>query len=178
MKYLERIFFYTCRYFTFLGNMFPQALVCLYLMYLDFEKGFYITGLWIWGYYLNSWIKFYVARPRPDPKRQKIKISQKSHSFPSGHAFTSLTVYFPIVWYFSPDPVWTAILYALPFALGLTRVYFRVHYMSDVACGWLFAYLYLIFCEDFINYTNKYFYSKAHFIFEKIFTLLHSIGIG
>lgn len=146
--------------------MLPQALICVVLCFIDFKKGYFITGLWGWSYFLNAAIKNAAKIDRPNPGNHKVHVS--GYSFPSGHSLTSLALYFPIARYFHLDEPMSMLVMALPFALGLTRIYFGVHRWIDIACGWLFAYAYLYFCEDFLNYTHNYFYDDAHSIFNVI----------
>ena len=64
-------------------------------------------------------------------------------SLPSGHAFASAVFYGMmvfLVWQFV-RPVWarvlaTAVLVALILAVGLSRVYLNVHFLTDVVAGW------------------------------------------
>nr|MDT0656643.1 phosphatase PAP2 family protein [Micromonospora sp. DSM 115978] len=64
-------------------------------------------------------------------------------SFPSGHALGSLVAYGALLLVFLPAmrPRWRrpaiAVVAALVFAIGLTRVALGVHFVSDVLAGWL-----------------------------------------
>jgi membrane-associated phospholipid phosphatase len=72
-------------------------------------------------------------------------------SFPSGHALMSMTFYgmlIYITWHSIKDPrvKWPAIgfLFLLIMAIGLSRVYLRVHYTSDVLAGFALGWLWIV----------------------------------
>lgn len=171
MKQLNNIIFLIIRNFTFLGNMFPQLIVCLLLLKLDFRSGYYVTGLWGWSYVVNSLIKNSVRKPRPDPSKHKVNVS--GFSFPSGHSLTSLVIYFSVAKYFDFSPEITTALYVVPFLLGLSRLYLRVHDPIDVLGGWSVAYLYLTFAEGFINHINDYFYDAFFYCYDLIMNFIN-----
>lgn len=156
---IDKLIFKSIRYLTFLGNIFPQFLICMFIcFFLNFEKGYYITGLWGWSYFLNIIIKNTVRKPRPDHNGHRIKV--KGFSFPSGHSLTSTVLYFSIAKYLGIAFPLNLVFYALPFLLGLTRLYLRVHYVEDVIGGWVIGYLYLCFLEDFVNKFHSLFLSQ------------------
>jgi undecaprenyl-diphosphatase len=80
-------------------------------------------------------VKLSVRRARPFQRRPGIAAQVPpldQFSFPSGHTMHNLAVglmvahYFPLTWW--PVAV-------LPFALGVFRVYFGVHFLSDILAG-------------------------------------------
>ena len=154
---------YLLRYLTFLGNIFPQFLICCVLLYLDFSAGYKVGSIWFWGYALNLLIKNTVRKPRP-PKSEWRVPHVNGHSFPSGHSLMSFVLYWSIVKYFLVPMPYAALLYALPFVLGISRLYLRVHFIEDVLCGWLIAFAYLYFFEASVLAFNGQFYE----IFYKI----------
>ncbi len=89
-------------------------------------------------------LKLAVRRPRPDPFFGVV--APGSYSFPSGHAFRSVTFYgmlaFSIVTRLrSPGTraaLWAAVVLIAAVA-GFSRVYLGVHYPSDVLAGYSLA---------------------------------------
>jgi len=82
-------------------------------------------------------LKRTVERPRPpDPL-----VDVSSFSYPSGHATLSVTfLALAVVLSRTAPAVWRVALAIggalLAVAIGLSRVYLRVHYLSDVGGGW------------------------------------------
>ena len=90
---------------------------------------------------LNKVIKAIVARPRPEADFRLLEIH--SPSFPSGHAMNNAAIYVAIMMCLLPlcktkwqKGIVIAIFTIIPLVIGITRVYFNVHYASDVVCGW------------------------------------------
>lgn len=88
---------------------------------------------------VNITAKNIIDRPRPD-----FKVLEASEtSFPSGHAQNNMAFYIAIllaVLLIVTAPKWRIVLkislIALPVIIGITRIYFGVHYVSDVLAGW------------------------------------------
>lgn len=88
---------------------------------------------------VNITAKNIIDRPRPD-----FKVLEASEtSFPSGHAQNNMAFYIAILLVallIVTAPKWRTVLkitlIALPVLIGLTRIYFGVHYVSDVFAGW------------------------------------------
>lgn len=86
-------------------------------------------------------LKEAVGRPRPpDPV---ISVSGPDRSFPSGHAthaviytWLAVTIAFRLVPSFTHRGLVIAAGVVLTALVGLTRVYLRVHWLSDVSAGW------------------------------------------
>jgi undecaprenyl-diphosphatase len=108
-------------------------------------------------------LKIFFSRPRPD---HPVYEAARGFSFPSGHAMSAMTFYGLIVYL-----VWknvenralrwllTILLVLFIFLIGLSRVYLRVHYASDVMAGyslglvWLISSLWVM--NKIENYTQK-----------------------
>ncbi|MEO6258746.1 MAG: phosphatase PAP2 family protein [Thermoanaerobaculia bacterium] len=97
---------------------------------------------------INTLMKNIFQRQRPQELARRIKLP-KSHSFPSGHSLLSAATY-PIVTHYlvqrSSMPVQVTahtIAGMAILSVGFSRVYFGVHFPSDVlggfaaGCGWL-----------------------------------------
>lgn len=93
------------------------------------------------GMGLNSLLKLLFARPRPDLLPHLDMVT--SHSFPSGHAAHSATLYLLIALFagsiVNGRNVRIAIIgaaAALILLIGLSRIVLGVHWPSDILAGW------------------------------------------
>ena len=99
-------------------------------------------------------LKFIFHRDRP---LSPLLEEAKGYSFPSGHALMSITFYgllIFLVWQIEKNALlkWllTILLVLLIISIGISRVYLRVHYASDVLAGfcvglmWLFLSLWIL----------------------------------
>ena len=105
-------------------------------------------------------LKLTFRRDRPlDPLLQ----AAKGFSFPSGHALMSVTFYgllILIVWQ-NITKAWlrwtlSAFLILLIVAIGLSRVYLRVHYASDVLGGFTVGLVWLLLSLWILSRVEKY----------------------
>ena len=95
---------------------------------------------------LHEGFKFLIARERPQGSFGYIV--DESHSFPSGHALASASLYGILVWILTRRlgskrlavTMWVAAV-TLVFLIGFSRVYFNVHYASDVIAGFVAAFI-------------------------------------
>lgn len=86
-------------------------------------------------------LKNLVARPRPYDGMSGVTPLVPplfSFSFPSGHTFYSFASVFAYHRYY---PKKTAVFWLLAGLIGLSRVYLRVHYLTDVLAGAVFGVL-------------------------------------
>ena len=97
------------------------------------------------GYSLKRIIK----RARPRGSRTHM-MRLDTFSFPSGHSSGSMITYgvlAVLAWQYLP-PILNisggVVLGALPFVVGVSRVYLKVHYATDVVAGWLLGLLVLL----------------------------------
>lgn len=81
-------------------------------------------------------IKIYVHRPRPflTIKGSLPLITPHGFSFPSGHATLAMAMAVVLGFHF---PKARRIVYTLAVLIGLSRVYFGAHYLSDVLAGFV-----------------------------------------
>lgn len=93
------------------------------------------------GQFLNSALKLFYRRERPDLDFRWIEIH--SPSFPSGHATSSAVIYLTLAVLLARltektrEKVYiVGSALALSFLVGVTRVYLGVHYPTDVVAGW------------------------------------------
>ena len=87
-------------------------------------------------------------------------VSETGYSFPSGHSITSMVFYGYLIYliykYVDNKKIKIPLIIVLAILIpliGLSRIYLGVHYTSDVLCGFLLGWIYLII---FISISNKY----------------------
>jgi undecaprenyl-diphosphatase len=90
------------------------------------------------GGLLSGLIKILYGRARP---AGGALFNERTYSFPSGHAATSAAVMVTLCYVLARErmiswPVAIVIGGAVPLAVGLTRLYLNVHWVTDVVGGW------------------------------------------
>lgn len=93
-------------------------------------------------------LKGIFMRDRPEAP---LLFTADGYSFPSGHAFNSITFYGLLI-YISSKTIknqflhWfiVTLLVSIIFLVGLSRIYLRVHYASDVAVGFITGLIWLL----------------------------------
>jgi len=139
---------------TFLGThtFLIPANVVLILYFLVFRKhrwySIKIPVVALGGVSLMFLLKFFFNRPRP---LLPLLEPAKGLSFPSGHALMSVSFYglliFIIHHYISNKPLkWSLTIFflVLILAIGLSRIYLRLHYASDVLAGYCVGIMWLV----------------------------------
>lgn len=98
---------------------------------------------------INHILKIIIQRPRPPIEFRMVE--EISFSFPSGHSMASMAFYGLIIYfvfkYLKNRPAKITICTALSILIiliGTSRVYFGVHYASDVIAGFIASIGYLI----------------------------------
>ena len=114
----------------------------------------------ICAFILNIILKRCFARERPNILQL---VSEKSYSFPSGHAMVNKALYAILIIYAyklieNRKIKWTliSIMSILILAIGFTRIYLGVHYAGDILGGWLLGFavcmlIYMIMKKTTIN---------------------------
>ncbi|GFE69130.1 phosphatase PAP2 family protein [Chroococcus sp. FPU101] len=115
--------------------------------YREETKIFVITCLG--ALILNTELKLFFSKVRP--QLWELLISEKSFSFPSGHALGSLVLYGFIAYELTNHyPKYTALIYTLAViliaAIGISRLYLGVHWPTDVIAGYGVGFLWLMLC--------------------------------
>lgn len=140
---------YIMQAFTFLGSQFflVPAWLLVFAYYIFIKKdswNFIKTAIIATSNLLLMFgLKLLFNRPRPMiPLLKEVP----GLSFPSGHAFMSLTFFGFLIYktYVGIKNAWLkwsviALLFFTVIMVGVSRVYLRVHYASDVLAGYCFA---------------------------------------
>jgi len=133
-------------FITFLGNhnfLIPANLMLIiYFLFITKHRWYSIKVpvIAIGGLLLMVMLKQFFNRPRPlTPLLEPVK----GLSFPSGHALMSVTFYgllIFLVWENITNRTWKwsiiCLLVILIILIGLSRIYLRLHYFSDVIAGY------------------------------------------
>lgn len=151
-------------FFTFLGThwFLIPANIILSLWFLFIEKkrwlSIKIPAIAFSSVLLMAILKFTFERARPDNP----VILATGYSFPSGHALMSVTFYGLITYIASekfktllPKFLTALFFIFLIFIIGISRVYLRVHYASDVIAGFCVGFMWLILSLWVINYLER-----------------------
>ena len=133
-------------------------IVTLFKRKYFFTVGLPVTITVIVSRVVNITLKILIDRPRPDFR--VLEVSEAS--FPSGHAQNNMALYISVLLvllFIVNAPKWRIplkiILIAVPVIIGITRVYFGVHYISDVVSGWAMG--------AFTSILVNYFYFKIYY---------------
>jgi undecaprenyl-diphosphatase len=112
-------------------------------------RALYVVSTSIVGGLLNVALKMMFARARPN--LEAALRSAQGYSFPSGHAMGSTIVIGALVYVVARSSVpWklrsalVAFLGTTVFAIGMSRVYLGVHWLSDIGAGFAAGLLWLI----------------------------------
>ncbi|MBD2531851.1 phosphatase PAP2 family protein [Nostoc flagelliforme FACHB-838] len=108
---------------------------------------------------LNCLMKLSFGRARPALWKHLINVGQ--HSFPSGHAMVSIVIYGFIGYLLTKQfPQWRFQIYALTIvliaAIGFSRLYLGVHWLTDVTAGYGAGLVWLIVCILSLESQQKY----------------------
>ncbi|MCC5646840.1 phosphatase PAP2 family protein [Nostoc sp. CHAB 5824] len=101
------------------------------------------------GLILNTGLKLLFSKPRPELWHRLI--SEKSFSFPSGHALGSMVLYGFIAYELAIHyPHFAKVIYSLTVifiaAIGISRLYLGVHWPTDIIAGYGVGFLWLMIC--------------------------------
>lgn len=114
----------------------------------DRSSAVFVVGTAAGGELLNTALKAYFARARPD--LSVALASANWYSFPSGHAMSSFIVLGAISyvvlrqpWRWKVKSAFLAGATSFVLLVGLSRVYLGVHWASDIAGGWTAATMWL-----------------------------------
>ncbi len=154
------------QFFTFFGS--HKFLVPAYLIFFGWfffvrkNKWYFIkfVTIAVSNLLLMFGLKYLFNRPRPlIPLLKQVP----GLSFPSGHAFMSFTFFGLLIYliYRGVKNIWLKwclifFLLGMIFFVGLSRIYLRVHYISDVLAGYCFGLLSLMIMLWLLHQIEKY----------------------
>lgn len=141
---------------TALGSATVLGLTVLAIVGFLFLQGRWRMGLFVLvasfgGWFINSALKQWFQRPRPDvvPHLREVM----TMSFPSGHALQSAVVYLTlgalsmrIAERRLTKFYCMAVAMLVTALVGASRVYLGVHYPTDVIAGWLIGLTWALLC--------------------------------
>lgn len=106
-----------------------------------------VTALLSW--IVNTAVKYLIQRPRPAERLLEIG----GYSFPSGHAMNNAALYVAVMLTVLrlcktrlQRVLTVTVCIGVPMLIGVSRVYFNVHYLSDVVGGWCLGSVIAIIC--------------------------------
>jgi membrane-associated phospholipid phosphatase len=156
-------------FISFLGKhtfLIPANLLLIfYFLYKKRkELAYRLFAIAISSYFLKVLLKIIFNRPRPaDPLIEHVQ----GLSFPSGHALMAVTVYgfiAVVLWYEIKNQnlrnFITAFLMILILSITFSRVYMRVHYMSDVIAGLAIGFIWLALLLWAIDKLEKHYENR------------------
>jgi membrane-associated phospholipid phosphatase len=108
---------------------------------------------------LNSTLKIVFHRARPSFVAE-FPVGVSAWSFPSAHAMNSLVTYgFLAAWLIGHRPAWRnpvlGLTAVIVLAIGLARIYLRVHYLSDVLAGYTAGLVWLVVCTRTLRFVRE-----------------------
>ena len=107
--------------------------------------------------FVDKILKPFFARHRPPERLDK---SAGGYSFPSGHATGNVLLYFYLAYLLAARyPKYTIHIYAaisvFLILMGLSSMYLRVHWPTDVLAGYGFGYIWLTIALAILNFSGK-----------------------
>ncbi len=152
--------------FSFLGTHYflipANLLMFCYFLFIRKHRWFSIKipVVAISSTVLMFLLKFIFQRERP---LNPLLTEAKGLSFPSGHAMMSFTFYGLIiymVWINVQSRLLRSVLVTglllLILLIGISRVYLKVHYASDVIAGFCLGLMWLVLCSFVLDKMEKY----------------------
>lgn len=159
---LNSIFKFVTHFADTISIIIISVIIFIYLHYKKnkFDSYFYLTNI-ILGLLLVELIKNLIGRIRP----QEQLISMTNYAFPSGHstfsAIVALSIYFIYkdIYKKNLKHKYLLLLFLYPLIIGFSRIYFNVHWFSDVIGGlslgvFIVTFNYLIF--EYLKKIKKY----------------------
>jgi len=155
---------------TFLGStgFLVTANIFLFVYFLYFTKhrwySIKVPVVAIGSVVIMVLLKLFFERPRPE---SPFLMDVSGFSFPSGHSMSAMTFYGLLIFIISNGRiqkprkyVMIGLLVILILLIGSSRIYLRVHYLSDVLAGFLMGIIWLVFSLSALGLIENYFERK------------------
>ena len=143
-------------FFTRLGDVIPVTIITICLLMIFKEDRYILGSSMIITLLINQGLKYIIQRPRP-PLEERL-ISQGGYSYPSGHSMMAMCLYGVSIYLINTKLknkklkiILTLVLSIIILLIGISRIYVRVHYPSDVLGAYLLTILILIINITIIN---------------------------
>jgi membrane-associated phospholipid phosphatase len=159
------------QFFTFLGThifLIPANIILVaYFLFVKKHRWYSIKipVVALSSLLLMFSLKYLFQRSRP---LSPLVEHARGYSFPSGHALISFTFYGLLIYltWLNVKNVWLKWLIItglalLIFVIGLSRVYLRVHYASDVIAGYCIGCMWLLLSLWILGKIEKFSYKKV-----------------
>jgi len=149
-----------------------NSILIIYFLFINKQSWFSIriAAIALSSLVLMLLLKILFKRKRPLAPLLK---AAKGLSFPSGHAIMAVTFYGVIIYILAHivNNEWllyffSAVLIILMLLIGFSRVYLRVHYVSDVIAGFIIGILWLYISLLVLNRMEKYIKENNRVIFQ------------
>lgn len=150
---------------TELGNLYvylagvPIIFFSLYGTNKHWHRSIEAVVIVLSSFLLNTFLKLYFVRPRPDVELRLINLSMESYSYPSGHSMTAIVFYGFIIYLVMHFGQTKWVKYAVAVVLsmivllvGISRIYLGAHYPSDVLAGFAAGLFWLLFVIGWLRY--------------------------
>lgn len=142
---------------TRLGDTAPTIIIVLLLvLFIKKEYKYLLVISEIVTLTINQVLKHLIQRARP-PLIERL-IEQNGYSYPSGHSMMALCLYGILIYIIYKEIknkkikiLLITLFTILIFLIGLSRIYVRVHYPSDVLGGFCLSLSILILCITIVS---------------------------
>lgn len=132
-------------------------ILTMLLVFKNKKIGLFASINIVCGLIINQLIKYMVARQRPI---SYMLIDESGYSFPSAHSMIAMIFYGFLIYilFINVKRKWlrnilSVLISLLILSIAVSRVYLGVHYPSDIFCGLLFGYIYLV---GYLKIVKKY----------------------
>lgn len=141
--------------------VFRKTRRCALIALLAIGFGFLVT---------NLILKNVIARPRPFAETDSPfygwwvaagSMKESGYSFPSGHTTLAMAFGFSLFLYFPKRYSWSFLI--IPVLMGSSRLYFAVHYATDVLGGFLVGAVVSVIAYFLVKWLGRY--KKFDFLF-------------